>query len=399
MKKKHYVVLIIVSAFFIPPLIPINKTTEQKTYAIAIKNIKSSLSLPSFGVEIDENNTNDTVILSENKEFHFSFFFNVSISDPFGARMEGVYGEGRQPENWFTKQDSETRIVGGINVFIDDIDIGNSKIDFTSDTDTNQSVILKLTPGIHLLTVIAAEYQLPYKGAPPEEALLVFDKDEHFFYVKENEDDTIEPKGISNIRLNTEGTPYVEDFSDIFPRYKAPKINYTGLNLENNENPIIFYTYNVSTDNTFHAEKSTFVDFDKVGTGQVVWWTNNNSIANSDQTLFLGTNYIYICAVSVKPNTYLLDNYDCFYPILAFDTIAIKIDVEDLSTITNTLTVTETVTETTYQTSTETITETIIETVTEENAEANFSTLMIPFAISIMIAFSFQVKKRGGKDE
>jgi len=243
MKKKYFIILLIVVSFLIPS-IPINNSTEQRTYAISIKNIKSTLSLPSFGVEIDETNTNDTVILSENNEFHFSFFFNVSISNFFGASMEGVYGGGYQPENWFANQDSETRIVGGINVYIDDMDIGYSNVDFSSNTDTNQSVILQLTPGMHLLTVIAAEYQLPYAGAPAEEAQLVFDKDEHIFYVKENEGDPIQPIGKSTIRLNTEGIPYVEDFSDISPRYKEPKIFYTGLDLTDTTNPIILYKYN-----------------------------------------------------------------------------------------------------------------------------------------------------------
>jgi len=378
-------------------LLPINETTEQ-TYAVYITNIKSSLSLPSFGVEIDDANTNDTVILSNNNEFHFGFFFNVSISVPLGTSVDGVYGDGVQPTNWFNNQNSETRIVGGINIFIDDMDIGRSNIDISRTTDTNQSVILNLTPGAHILTIIAAEYQLPYAGAPPEEAQLVFDKDEHIFYVKEYEDDLTQSIERSNIELNTEGTPYVEDFSDYFPRYKEPRTYYTGLDLTDDANPKILYKYNVSTDYTFHAVSATYPDFDKVGTGQVIWWTNNNSIATNSQALYLSTNYIYICAVSVKPHDYILAFYNSFYPVLEFDSLAIKIEVEE-STLINTVTVTETVTETAYQTSTETTYQTIIETVSEDNAELYFSPIIVPFTLAIMIVSNFLLKKRGGKNE
>lgn len=411
MNKKYILigstVLLLLTLSFLPRL---NHPTATEKFNVELELSSSTDLLADFGVMIDLENTNDTVVISNDEKFHFAFFFNVAISC-MASSLPDVYGGGFQPDYWyysgevdFTKYGDlethylETRMYGYLNVYLDDYCLGMSNFDSgVSDIDTNQTIAIKLSTGAHYITVIAAEYQLPYVGATSDEAVLVWSKVQHVFYVLANVGDPLPDMSLRNLAVDTTGTPYSETFEDIdgFP-LENPVINLQDVDISVPTAINIDYTYNVSTDGYHSAEVVGYLSFTNVGDGEVIWWLNNHAFASSLQHLRGGDNFVYICAISSHPDDYGL-MYSTYYPTLRFDTIIVKLTVA--------LEITETQENTVY--TTETVTETVTVTVSNESndmkpkmfvdEEASISILPIALALVSIVGLTILRRKNGGK--
>lgn len=407
MKKRILIVLSITSVLLFS-FITINniENTVETEYTIQFQVTLDSTMLPDFGVQIDTANTDDIIVLSEGQTFSFAFFHNVALTS-WGRALPGAYGNGWQPDVWWYSQEVnftkygdneihflETRMYGSFEVYIDDYSLGYSNLDpSASDDDTNQTVALDLSLDEHYLTIIAAEYQLPYIGATIDEAQLVWTKDQHMFYVIADSGDPLPVRKDRDIFVSTVGTPYAENF-EYFRGVplERPKVQLLNIDDTSWSNIEISYRYNVSTDGIFSvAEDSLGIEFSKVGDGEVVRWINDDPFSTELEQLRSHHNYVYICAISTNPDDFMLyyssvyGHEGCYYPILKFDTLIVDLYVETEYTE--------------YEGENVTVTSTIYET----EYVPEFSSFSIGLLLSFLMMVPLLIllakkKKKGGKD-
>jgi len=277
---------------------------------------------------------------------------------------------------------------GSFEVYIDDHSLGHSNFWLDEeDDDTNQTVSLDLGLDEHYLTIIAAEYQLPYVGATINEAQLLWTKDQHMFYVIADSGDPLPVRKDRDIFVSTIGTPYTENFEYLsgvpLERPIVELLNIDDTSLSNIE---ISYRYNVSTDGTFSMSLGPYgVIFSDVGDGAVVRWINGDPFSTGLQQLRSHHNYVYICAISTNPDDYYLLYGSNYYPRLKFDTLIVDLYIETEYTQ--------------YEGETVTVTSTIYETeyVTEETSSPIESLLSFFMMVPLLRIFA-KKKKQGGKD-
>ena len=403
MKKKILIPLILIislSILFIPFT---NNKTSEATYEVNFQYEIKDNPIDGFGVAFDLANTNSVVVLNDDPTFNFAFFFNISLSYWDSGYVDSAFGLGNQPDIWwnsgevnFTKYGDnemhflETRIYGGFNVYIDDMEIGLSKFDVTDEQDTNQSLSLKLSRDEHYLTIIAAEYQLPYVGATIDEIELVVTKIDHVFHVIADAGDPIPTLKHIPINVSTYGVPY----SETFPIYSGipmekPMVELIDVDTSDLGNITIDYRYNISTDGYFNAYTGLYtVEFDSVGNGTVVWWVNDKPFASSLQSLYGHHNYVYICAISTCPDdtgAWYGGYYasQVYYPYLDFYTAIVDIYIETEITV--------------YEEVTVTTTTTIYEVIPEYGPFSIY--LILAFIPTIVIIAIVGKKKRGENNE
>ncbi|MCG3226015.1 MAG: hypothetical protein H7645_03790 [Candidatus Heimdallarchaeota archaeon] len=395
--------------------LPTQQTDVEPLYEIELDFMIKSSYLDEFDVEIDLDNTNTTVVLNEDPTFHFAFYHNVCFVENFYGYNYQCYGLGRQPQFWWDSREVdfgkygdleehflETRLYGSLCVYIDDMPLGLSSFMPDSTSDTNQSFTLSLEKGVHYLTVIAAEYQLPAVGDTIDEVQLLWEIDQHVFYVIEDAGDPLPTVTNNDIYLSTIANPYSEIFeiSNGIP-YEHPNVKISDVILADPTAPIVIYDYNVSTDDNFEASDGSmgYAHFTRVGNGETKWWVNDNPFANAPQQLHNDHNYIYICAVSTKPEDFLVYFFDTYFPTLEICSTVLDIFVETDATETTYITevTTETTVITTDYTTTPTTVITTTTTVPGEN-EASFpqiSVIIIAF-ISICFINLLRIKIKGG---
>ena len=402
MKKKILIPLILIITLTIL-LIPFpDEIPSEATHEINIEYKIQDAPIDGFGIALDTSNTDNVVILNEDPTFNFAFFYNISLTSLFGP-IPVAYGSGLQPDVWWDSREInfskygdneehflETRIYGSFNVFIDDLEIGLADFDFVSPTsDNNQTTKMKLGRDEHYLTIVAAEYQLPYVGATIDEVELVVQKIEHVFYVIDNPGDPVPTLKHRPINVSTSGIPYAETFGTMngIP-LEYPKVELIDIDTSDIGNITIDYRYNFSTDGFFSARDGYFgVEFDYVGNGTILWWVNDKPFASSLQSLYGHHNYIYICAISTYPDAHgaFYGGYYgtiLYYPILDFYTEIVDIYIE--TEITHYEEVTVTTTETVY---------------IFFNEYSSLPLFLIVAAIPTMIIFlAIRKKKRGEQD-
>lgn len=399
--KIRILIVLSITSLLLFTLIPMNKEeyNVETEYNVKFQVTLDSTTLTDFGVQIDTANTDDVIVLSEDSTFNFAFFYNVSIT-AWANDLPWSYGNGQQPDVWWGSQETnftkygdnkihflETRMYGNFEVYIDDHSLGQSNFWLDEDDDNNQTVALDLSLDEHYLTIIVAEYQLPYIGATINEAQLVWTKDQYLFYVIADSRDSLPVRKDRDIFVSTLGTPYAESFDEFsgIPM-ERPKVELLDINDTSWSNIEISYRYNVSTDGGFSAATGSYaVEFSEVGDGEVVRWINDDPFSTGLQQLRSHHNYIYICAISTNPDDFCL-MYGFFYPILKFETLIVDLYVETEYTV--------------YEGENVTVTSTIYETEYVVPEYSSFSIgLLLSFLMLIPLFIIFAKKKRkGGKD-
>jgi len=80
--KKRILIVLSITSLLLFTFIPINKeeSNVETEYNIQLQVTLDSTALPSFGVQIDNANTDNVLILNEDPTFKFAFFYNVSVT-------------------------------------------------------------------------------------------------------------------------------------------------------------------------------------------------------------------------------------------------------------------------------------------------------------------------------
>ena len=265
-------------------------------------------------VEFNRSIMQDNQVYTAEDEIWFGFTVDVAdyrLYDPF-------LGQPPQENVWYADIPdplgiyNETRIIGAMNVYLDDIDLGLSSIQIYFGYNTTQDIIITLEEGWHYLTIIAAEY---VSDLSHNIFYWKYDKDQIKFYVSEEEiSNPSTPKQAKNV-CNVKAIPKtIEELSNPF-EWSIEEIRpYTAI--PEGQIGSIVQTLHRSKDDTsieiyFNLTNSNFqltefngsivyTDENQMGHGIFYWWMNDGNLVDDYDKAFQlnkGNNYIYFAAI------------------------------------------------------------------------------------------------------
>ncbi|MHA1199585.1 MAG: hypothetical protein ACTSQF_09690 [Candidatus Heimdallarchaeaceae archaeon] len=333
MMKKTTIILILITTSLIINQNSVTAEIEPELVPISLKFVHASRYDLGEQVAVEFNDTlmPDNEIYGPNDTVWFSFTYDVAE-----FRLDSSQSQDWSQANYwyFAEEDefgvyNETRFQGILNVYLDGTDFGLSNIHTFGDTiNTTQDLWHEyLTPGWHLLTVLAAEYV-----SDPARTTMYWQtaKDEKWFYVsldteiapiaRESSEETITVK--ANPLSSSEWEPAFDwEFLNIWPRARrtvgsplSQEITEAGQGLQ------VEADFNVTTgslllnDTTITGSpESVYYDPAHMGDGTIYWWINDGPVTDDLQTSFKlhkGQNFIYFAAIGFRVF------YSYFYEVL-----------------------------------------------------------------------------------
>jgi hypothetical protein len=287
------------------------------------RNVKMKLNLvkpyiselgEEVSVEFNRSIMQDNQVYTAEDEIWFGFTVDVAdyrLYDPF-------LGQPPQENVWYNDTPdslgiySETRIIGAMNVYLDDIDLGLSSIQVFFGYNTTQDIIVTLEEGWHYLTIIAAEY---VSDLSHNIFYWKYDKDQIKFYVSEEE--ISNPPAVKNAKnaCNVEAVPKTIDelsnpfewsIGEIRPYTSIPEGQIGSLVQtlhKSKDDATIEIHFNLTNSNFELTELNgsvVYVDDNHMGKGTIYWWMNDGEPTDENETSFQlnkGNNYVYFAAV------------------------------------------------------------------------------------------------------
>ncbi len=318
MKKKVYFFLVVLTILN-SSIVSINTTNaseDKKEVQIKMNLVHTYITELGEEVNVEFNRSimQDNQVYTAEDEIWFGFTVDVAdyrLYDPF-------LGQPPQENVWYTDTPdllgiyNETRIIGAMNVYLDDIDLGLSSIQMFFGYNTTQDIIITLEEGWHYLTIIAAEY---VSDLSHNIFYWKYDKDQIKFYVSEldiNKPPEIkQAKNVCNVKavpktIEELSNPFEWSIEEIRPYTAIPdgQIGNIVQTLHRSKDDASIENYFNLTNSDLELKEFygsvIYTDENHMGQGIFYWWINDGELVDEYETSFQlnkGNNYINFAAI------------------------------------------------------------------------------------------------------
>ena len=265
-------------------------------------------------VEFNRSIMQDNQVYTAEDEIWFGFTADVADYRLYDSTIDQT----PQENIWYTDTPdylgiyNETRIIGAMNVYLDDIDLGLSSIQFWFGYNTTQDIVVTLYEGWHYLTIIAAEY---VSDLSHNIFYWKYDKDQIKFYVSEEEinnpPEIKQAKNVCNVKaipktIEELSNPFEWSIEEIRPYTSIPEgqigdiVQTLHRSKDDASIEIYFNLTNSNLELTEYYGSVIYTDENHMGQGISYWWINDGDLVDEYDTSFQlnkGNNYIYFAAI------------------------------------------------------------------------------------------------------